>query len=302
MKIAVTGGTGGIGRRLCGKLAERGHSVLVVSRHPGEVKKAVPQATGVLGWTELKPSSVALGIAAVDAVVHLTGASVFGRWNDDLRRRFRESRVGTAQRIVEAIHAGQQRPKVLVSASAVGYYGDRGDEELTEDSTPGSDFLAKLCVDWENAVKAAEPLGVRTASVRIGIVLARDAGALKAMLPPFRLGLGGRLGSGKQWMPWVHMDDLVGIFVHAVENEGAKGALNGAAPNPVPNAEFTRVLAKTLHRPAVFPVPEFVLRTAFGEFANFMLTGQRALPKRTVESGYTFQHTDLEAALRSILT
>ncbi|MGH8104613.1 MAG: TIGR01777 family oxidoreductase [bacterium] len=301
MKVGVTGATGGIGHRLCLALIERGHQVVLISRRPAEAKSAIPQALNALGWHQLKPSSVAPGIAALDAVVHLAGDVVAGRWSPEKKKRIRDSRVNTAKQIVEAIHAAHQRPKALITASAIGHYGDRGDETVTEDSPPGSDFLSKTCVEWESASRAAEPLGVRVVAVRTGIVLDPQIGALKAMLLPFRLGLGGPLGSGRQWMSWVHIDDVIGIFLHALEIESVTGALNATAPNPVRNLEFTKALGKVLHRPAFLAAPAFALKLFFGEFSCFLLSGQRVLPERTQQSGYAFKHSDLDPALHSLL-
>jgi hypothetical protein len=218
-----------------------------------------------------------------------------------LKERIYNSRVEATRKLVSAIGELQHKPAVLITASAVGYYGDRGDEVLTEDSAPGKDFLAQLCVDWEQEATRAREFGVRVARIRIGIVLGRDGGALKQMLMPFRLGIGGRLGNGRQWMPWVHVDDLIRLFVFAAENASIEGSLNGTSPEPVTNAEFTRRLAQVLHRPAIFPVPKFALKIRFGELADFMLASARVVPEAPTRSGFKFVYPELGAAFEELL-
>jgi uncharacterized protein (TIGR01777 family) len=241
-------------------------------------------------------------MTGVEAVFHLAGESVGeGRWTDAKKRRIRDSRtIGTA-RLVEGILAARDRPKVLVSTSAVGYYGSRGDELLEENAAPGKDFLAEVCVEWERAAAPAADEGVRVVNPRLGIVLGPGGGALVKMLPPFRLGLGGRLGDGQQWMPWIHLDDAVGLLFFAAQQSDIAGPMNAVAPQPLRNSEFTRILAKVLHRPAVFPVPRFALRLAVGEFAEVLLGSQRAVPSVAQRAGYVFEFGDLETALTAIL-
>jgi uncharacterized protein (TIGR01777 family) len=238
----------------------------------------------------------------VDAIFHLAGEPVAsGRWTAKKKARIRDSRrVGTAN-LVRGLAAAEVRPRVLVCASAVGYYGDRRDEILDESSAPGNDFLAEVCRLWESAAAEANRFGVRVVSVRTGVVLGRDGGALAKMLLPFRLGLGGRLGGGRQWMPWVHIDDLVGLLLHAATHDAVEGPMNGTAPHPVTNREFTRLLAATLRRPALFPMPGAALKLAVGEFAELLLASQRVVPQVALRTGYAFQYPDLEPALEEIL-
>jgi uncharacterized protein (TIGR01777 family) len=235
-----------------------------------------------------------------DAMVHLAGEPVAQRWNDEVKRRIRESRVTGTRNLVEGIARLTRKPAVLISASATGYYGSRGDSLLDETSAPGAGFLAEVCVEWEREAFAAKALGVRVATVRTGLVLDPRGGALEKLLPPFRLGVGGRLGDGRQWTPWIHVDDLVGIYAFALTS-AASGPLNGTAPDPVTNAEFTRALAKALHRPAIFPVPKPALKILFGEMADMLFDSQRVLPKQTEAAGFQFRYPRLEPALAQLL-
>jgi uncharacterized protein (TIGR01777 family) len=236
--------------------------------------------------------------------VNLAGASIAdGRWSKQRKELLRASRIDTTRALVNALAKMNARPSVLVSASAIGIYGDRGDEMLTEDSKPGTDFLAGVAQQWEAEALKAEALGIRVVLARFGIILAREGGALPKMLTPFKLGVGGRLGSGKQWMSWVTLDDAVGILRVAVENNSARGAINFVAPRPVQNVEFTKVLAKALHRPALFPAPAFALRLAVGEMADaLLLSSQRVVPRALEKLGYRFLQPDLTMALAAILT
>jgi uncharacterized protein (TIGR01777 family) len=245
-------------------------------------------------------------MADCDAVIHLAGENVFARrWSPEFKALLRDSRVKSTENVVQALarkpHTAAGNAKILVNASAIGYYGPHGDEELAEDSPPGDDFLARLCVEWEQAARAAEPHGVRVAYVRVGIVLAKEGGALAKLLTPFKLGAGGPAGSGKQWMSWIHRDDLVGIFLLALDHDNARGPLNGTAPEPVTNKQFGKVLGHALHRPSFAPTPAFALRLMLGEVADVIVTGQRVLPKRPLALGYTFQYPTVEAALAEIL-
>jgi len=221
------------------------------------------------------------------------------RWNDEVKRRIRTSRIDSTRHLVDALSTRSHRPGVLICASAIGYYGSRGDEILTESSDPGDDFLARVVRDWEHAARLATALGVRVVNVRIGIVLG-NGGALKKMIPPFRFGLGGRIGSGKQWMSWIHVDDLVNLILFAIAKSSVSGPLNGTAPHPVTNAEFTKELASVLHRPAIFPVPVFGLKLLFGEMAQAILASQRVIPKAALEAGYQFKHPNLNSSLADI--
>lgn len=300
--VLVTGATGFIGRALCATLKERGIPVTALGRRPDKTKAAVPGVKDVWRWRPRMEPAPAAAIQGAGAVIHLAGGSVAGRWNADKKRVIRESRVVGTRHLVEAIGDAKSKPGVLVCASAVGYYGDRGEDELTEESGPGKDFLAEVCQAWEAEARRAEEFGVRVVMLRTGIVLGLAGGALKQMLLPFKLGLGGPLGNGKQWMSWVHIDDVVGIILHALEKPNVKGPVNVTAPNPVRNSEFTKTLAGTLRRPAFLPVPAFGLKILLGEFADVLLASQRVLPKRIRESGYSFRHAALDEALRTTLT
>lgn len=297
MRALVTGATGFIGRALLKRLDQ----VVVLSRNAGRARHELPGAE-VHGWDPLAGPAPAEAFRGVDAVFHLAGEPVAeGRWTAEKKRKLMASRDEGTRNLVRGIEAASQRPPVLVSASAVGYYGSRGDEVLDETAAAGSDFLAEVCVAWENASHGARELGVRVVNPRIGIVLGAGGGALAKMLTPFKLGLGGRLASGKQWMPWVHVDDLVGMLLHAVEHAQLDEPMNAVAPNPVTNREFTRALARVLHRPAVFPVPAFGLKVLMGDFGEVLLASQRVVPRVAERTGYQFKHPNLEAALRAIL-
>lgn len=295
MKIAISGGSGLIGRRLMKALAADGHSLRVFSRHAGT---NLPNGVGISTWDPVKGEPPSESLDGTDAVVHLAGEPVAQRWSDDVKRRIRDSRIIGTDNLVRAMSKVAAPPRVLVCASAIGYYGDRGDEVLTEESGPGTGFLADVCVAWEKAAQAAEAFGTRVARVRIGIVLDARGGALAKMLPPFRMGVGGRIGSGRQWMSWIHIEDLVGIFRFALAQQ-VSGAVNGVAPNPVRNAEFTRLLGAALHRPALLPVPALALKAVFGEMSEVLTASQRVVSKAA--DGVAFRFPRLDAALTELL-
>jgi len=298
VKVAVTGASGFLGTQLVQKLLEAGHAVHVLGRRRGP---NLPPAVQFSEWHSADVEPPAESLAAADAVVHLAGEPVAQRWTVEARRRIRDSRVNGTRNLVNALSTQSRRPSVLVSASAIGYYGPRGDEILTEASPPGSDFLAGVSVEWEQAAQLAEALGIRVIQLRIGMVLG-NGGALARMLPPFRWGLGGRMGSGKQWMSWIHVDDMINLILFAVTNAAIRGPVNATAPSPVTNAEFTRLLGAALHKPVIFPsVPGFVLRLALGEMASLVLTGQRVIPIAAQTAGFEFRHPDLPQALADLL-
>jgi hypothetical protein len=297
MKCVISGGTGFIGRRIVDRLLQDGHYVGVWSRRPGKEKRA---AVASFAWDPMKGEPPAESLNTMDAVIHLAGEPVAQRWNDEVKRRIRDSRVLGTRALVDAISRVQHRPRVLVSASAIGYYGDRGDEVLTESSGPGSGFLVDVCRGWEAEADRAVELGLRVIKLRIGFVLGKDGGALAQMVPAFRAGVGGRLGSGKQWMPWIHVSDVAEMFAYAAENEIA-GVWNASSPNPVTNAEFTREMGKTLHRPAVIPLPPFALKLAFGEMGQHMLDSSRVIPEAALKANFKFQYPEPGAALRDLL-
>jgi uncharacterized protein (TIGR01777 family) len=278
MNIAVTGASGFVGRRLSERLKREGHAVRAVSIRAG-----------------LDPES----LAGCDAVVHLAGEPVAQPWTATARERIRFSRIEGTRALVNAMRF--QPPRVLVSASAVGYYGSRGDEILNETSPPAQDFLGELSVDWEREADAALALGVRVARVRIGVVLGPAGGALQPMLLPFRLGLGGRIAGGRQWMSWIHLDDLTAMIVFLLTESTLRGAFNVVSPHPVTNAEFTRALAHTLRRPAILPVPAFALKLMLGDMSQVILASQRVIPEAAVRAGFTFDYPDIYGALAKIL-
>ncbi|MFQ5989486.1 MAG: TIGR01777 family oxidoreductase [Candidatus Methylomirabilales bacterium] len=299
--VLVSGATGFIGRGLCHTLKERGLTFTACSRRPDRAKSLLPGVKEAYRWRPKLESAPLAAIQGAQAVVHLAGETVAGRWTKDKKKAIRESRIVGTRNLVDAIGDAKSKPGVLVCASAVGYYGSRGDEELTEDSGPGDDFLAELCQAWEAEAKRAEEFGVRVVMLRTGVVLGLGGGALQQMLLPFKMGLGGPVGNGRQWMPWVSLDDVIGIILHAIGVADIKGPVNVTAPHPVRNAEFAKTLGKVLHRPAFLPAPTFVLKILLGEFADVLLSSQRILPKRIQQSGYAFRHPTLEAALPAIL-
>ena len=299
--VLVSGGTGFIGSRVCTALHERGDTVHVLSRNPTRAETKLKSARAVYGWnpeTEKLPSEAT---SDVKAVVHLAGETIAGRWNAEKKRRIRDSRILSTRNLVESLAGLPTKPDVLVCASAIGYYGDSGDEHFTEVSPAGTDFLAKVCQEWEAEAQKADAFGIRVVMVRIGLVLGLGGGLLTQVLPPFKMGIGGILGSGRQWMSWIHVNDVVGIVIHALENAEIRGPLNATAPVPVRNVEFTKTLGSVLRRPTLFPVPTFGLRLLMGEFADFVVLSQNVLPEKTEVSGYDFHHRTLESALRDLL-
>ncbi len=301
MKVLITGATGFLGRRLCEHLREQGYRPSALARDPERALRALPLEEAHRWSADRRPPAEAL--AGVDAVVHLAGETIAGRWTPEKKQRIYESRVRGTRHLVEGLAQldPQDRPKALVSASAVGYYGDRGEELLTEDVPAGEGFLAEVCRDWEREAQRAEGLGLRVVLLRFGIVLGRDGGALPQMLRPFRMGLGGPLGSGRQWWAWVHRDDAVGLIAFALGNETLAGAVNVVAPERVRQKRFARTLGKVLRRPAWLPVPAWALRIALGEFAETLLASTRAVPYKAQRAGYRFRFPRLEEALREIL-
>ena len=297
MRTLVTGATGFIGRHLLRRLDKP----VVLTRNPNRFDQSIAAAE-VYAWEPMSGTPPEAALRGVDVVFHLAGEPVAeGRWTAAKRRRILESRrVGTAN-LVRGLEAVVERPRVLVSASAIGYYGDRGDELLDETAQPGDDFLAEVCREWESAARAARQLGVRVVNPRTGIVLGRGGGPLAKMLLPFKLGGGAQLGSGRQWMSWIHLDDLVGLLLHAALHDTVDGPINAAAPHPVTNHEFTKTLAKTLHRPAFLRVPGRILKLLAGEFAEVLLASQRVVPEVALKTGYAFQFADLAAALDDVI-
>src|SRR5262245_32298469 len=303
MRVFVTGGTGLIGSRLVRALRRRGDEVVVLSRRADAWKQCGSDCTFALG-DPARPGPWTAALAGCDAVVHLAGENIFARrWTPAFKQLLRDSRVRSTEALVAALAklpAGE-RPGVLVSGSAVGYYGPRGDEELGEDAPPGDDFLARVCADWERAALAAEAAGLRVVLLRTGLVLDRAGGLLPQVLTPFKLFVGGPVGSGRQWMSWIHHADLTGLLLTALDQPAARGPLNGTAPRPVTNRDFSTALGQVLGRPSAVRVPALALRLRFGEVAMVMTSGQRAVPRRALGLGYQFEFPDLEGALRDLL-
>ena len=302
MKVVITGATGFIGRKLVGRLLADGHEVLALTRDVEAARVRLPVRCACAVWDPAAGPAPHV-LEGADAVVHLAGEGVAdGPWTPARREAIRRSRVAGTHALVGAIAAVPKsaRPAAFLSASAIGYYGDRGEEVLDESADPGTDFLAGVCRAWEGEALAAEELGVRSVAVRVGVVLGKDGGALAKMLPPFQLGIGGRLGSGRQWMSWIHLDDLVSLLVFLIGNGRATGPVNGVAPEPVTNASFTAALGKALHRPVLLPVPAFALRLALGEMASVLLASQRVLPRAAERLGFRFRYPELAGALAAL--
>ena len=300
MRVTVTGATGLIGRRLVARLRERGDEVTVLSRDPAAARARL--GVEAVGWDPLAGPAPAAALAGRYGVVHLAGEPVAQRWTAPARERIRASREDGTRHLVAGIAAAAPRPRTLVSASGAGYYGARGDEPLDEQAPPGDDFLARVCVGWERAARAAEDHGVRVTVLRTGVVLDPAGGALAKMLPPFRLGLGGPVAGGRQWLPWIHADDLVALYLAALAG-GDKwaGPINAVAPEAVTNATFSAALGRALRRPAVVPVPRLALRLRYGDMERIVTTGQRLVPARAQALGFAFGHPRLEPALRDAL-
>ncbi len=292
-KILITGGTGFIGHVLCRELLAQGYELSVVSRQPAETVKATcgrVEAIHNLRQLHSQPG--------FDAVINLAGEGIADkRWTETRKQELRESRIGLTESLVEVIRSWERAPEVVVSGSAVGFYGDQGSVTVTEETRPNDEFTHQLCRDWENAAKPLADDGIRVCYSRTGVVAGPGGGFLDRMILPFKLGLGGRLGSGTQYMPWVHRDDVVGAIIWMTENTNASGPFNVVSPNPVTNAEFTRSLGKVLHRPALIPAPAPVLKVALGEMARLLTTGQKAIPEKLIEAKFQFRYPDLEKAL-----
>lgn len=300
MRVVITGGTGLIGRALSASLAADGHEVIVPSRSPQRAL-AFPDGVRVVRWDARTAQGWGELVDGADAIVNLAGQNIFGRWTAEYKRRIRESRLEAGQAVVEAVEQAKTKPKVVVQASGVGYYGPRGDEIVTEDASAGEGYLGRTAVAWEGSTAPVEGLGVQRAIARIGIVLSTKGGALPKMLLPFRLFVGGRLGDGSQWFPWIHIADAVRALRFLMENDRAQGPFNLAAPNPLTNAQFTRALGRVLGRPSFLRVPSFAVRLVFGEMSTLVLDGQRAVPRHLEELGFDFRFPQIEAALEDLL-
>ena len=302
MRVLVTGATGAIGSAVCDALLARGDDVVGLSRSPDKARGTNPTVTWH-AWDPVNERPPAAAFDGVDGVVNLVGEEINQRWNDEVKQRIRESRIRATKNLVDGMLASNPTPPVLVSGAAVGVYGlEQGDAILDEDKRPGSDFLAQVVVDWEAAAGEAAKGGVRVATVRTGLVLEPESGLLKQLLPIFKLGGGGPLAGGDQYMPWIHIDDEVGLILWALDTPGISGPVNLSAPNPVTNKTFSKVLGKVLKRPAVFPAPKFaVAALRGGEVADFVTASLRVVPRRALDKGYTFRYPELEPALRDLL-
>jgi uncharacterized protein len=301
MRVLVTGASGRIGKALCGELLKRGDDVVGLTRDPDKAGASQPQVTWH-AWEPTLERPTATAFEGVDGVVNLVGEKINQRWSDDAKRKIMDTRKVATHNLVGTIDGLAAKPKVLVSQSAVGYYGDRGDEELDESSAPGAGFDSSVCVEWEKAAHEVDPTGVRLAIVRTGQVMETGGGILGELLLPFKLGLGGPLAGGKQWVPWIHLSDEVGILTWALDNDLVTGVVNGTAPNPVTNKEWSKALGKALNRPAVLPIPGVAVEVKFGrEFGKVAQGGQKVLPKRTEELGYAFKFPAIDGALRDLV-
>ena len=301
MKVVVTGATGFIGKELIKRLNEMGHEIAVLTRNPDSARFRVPVHCEVITWDPCRNHLPSTALKGVDAVINLAGENIAdGRWSPERKRELIQSRELSARRLVNAISYMDKKPKTLVSVSAIGFYGNRGDALLNETDSKGHGFLSDVCKVWEEEILKAKELRVRTVAYRLGMVLGHDGGALNKILPPFKLGLGGKLGSGSQWMSWIHINDLVNMLVHAIENPSIDGIYNAVSPNPVRNKEFTKTLGNVLNRPTIFPVPKFVLKIALGELSELLLGSQRVAAKKISDTGFKFNYPHIKEALQEV--
>lgn len=297
-RLLITGGSGFIGTRLVPVLSAQGFDVTVLTRYPEKTARHFDHTVSTIKQLDaLNDTDV------FDVVINLAGQGITDkRWTQAIKKQLRESRIITTQKLITYLQAAEKKPELLISGSAIGYYGDQGEKLIDEQMSGDSSFSSKLCLDWEHEAQQAEKSGIRTCYLRTGIVLGKNGGALSKMLPAFKLGLGGPMGNGRQWMSWIHIDDLIGIILHVINNIGIKGAVNGTAPNPVTNKVFSSTLARVLKRPAFLPMPAFVLKLLLGEMAQeLLLSGQRVIPKKILDAGYDFQYAELEDALNEVV-
>jgi hypothetical protein len=299
MRVTLTGATGRIGLSIVDALLARGDGATVLTRDVERARGKVPAGVELVAWDPKAGPAPAGALAGRDAVVHLAGEDVAQRWNDDVKREIRESREVGTRNLVAGIDAAEPRPRTLVSASASGIYGPRGDEPVDEESTHGDDFLAQVVIAWEREARRAEELSLRVALMRTGVVLSEAGGALERMRTPFKLGVGGPVAGGRQYMPWIHLDDVVGLYLAAIDDDRYRGPINVVAPNAVTNKEFSKALGKALKRPAVAPVPKLALKVMFGEMSQIVVTGVNMVPKRAIENGYAFRHPRVLEALQT---
>jgi uncharacterized protein (TIGR01777 family) len=300
MRVIIAGGTGLIGRALTHSLIDDGHEVIILTRNPD--KANLPNGAMAERWDGRSIDGWSHWVDSAGAIVNLAGAGLAdSRWTSARKRIIRDSRLDAGRAVVQAVKKAKQKPEVVIQSSAVGYYGPRDDSVITEDAAHGVEFSAKVCVDWEASTASVENMGVRRVIIRSGAVLSTNGGALPRMMLPFKFFIGGPIGSGKQWMSWIHMADEVAAIRFLIENKAAAGRFNLTAPNPLTNADFSRAIGKVLKRPAVMPTPAFALKLAFGELSTAVLTGQRVVPQRLQGLGFTFQFSEAEAALKDLL-
>jgi uncharacterized protein (TIGR01777 family) len=303
MRVIITGGTGLIGRLLAASLVKDGHEPIVLSRDPQRHQGQMPDGVRLVAWDAQSPQGWGDLADGADTIVNLVGENLSARrWSPAQKRRIRESRVNGGKALVEAIRQAKSKPKVLIQASGVNYYGPGGDKVLTEDDPAGSDFLSQVCVDWEGSTAEVENMGVRRVITRSGVVLDKKEGALPRFLLQFRLFAGGPLGNGRQWLSWIHPDDEINAFRFLIDHAEARGAFNLASPNPKTNRDFGKAIGRVLHRPALIPVPAFAIELVFGEMSIVVLKGQRAVPKRLEEIGFQFSHPELQEAVKDVIS
>lgn len=300
-RVAITGATGLIGPQLLEALRSEGSEVTVLTRDPDRAREKLGKDIEAVRWDLMGEAAPAEALAGRDAVIHLAGEPVAQRWNEKVKQAIRDSRVTGTRNLIEGLRGAEPRPRMLLSSSAIGYYGPHGEEPLDEEAPPGRDFLAQVCLEWEAEANRASELGMRVAQLRTGVVLDSSGGALGKMLPPFRLGVGGPVAGGRQYISWIHTADLVGMMLAALHDERWSGPLNGTAPEPVSNRNFSTALGRVLHRPALLPVPGFALGLLYGEMAEIVTGGARVVPAKPLVLGYEFLHPQLDEALRSAL-
>ena len=302
MRVIITGGTGLIGSHLAASLAKDGHEVIVLSRHPARHRQDVPQGVRAEEWDARSAAGWGHLADGAGAIVNLAGENLSaGRWTDSQKKKIINSRLNAGRAVAQAVEQASQKPGVVIQSSGTNYYGPHGDEVLTEESPPGNDFLARLCVDWEGSTAAVEAMGVRRAITRSGVVLSREAVAFRRLVLPFRFFIGGPLGNGRQWLPWIHIADEIAAVRFLIDNPSASGPFNLTAPDTITNRRLAQLIGQVLNRPAILPVPALALRLALGEMSTVVLDGQRVIPARLQDLGYTFRFPEAEAALRDLL-
>jgi uncharacterized protein (TIGR01777 family) len=302
MKIIITGATGLIGTALSKELIDRGDELYIFTRNPEKGLNEIPGAKDYIKWNYNKPEDWEMHLNNKDAVIHLAGANLsHKRWNEDYKKIIWNSRIKSGENLVKAINKAPVKPKIFITASAIGYYGDRGNELLTEDNPPGKDFLARLCIEWEKSTSHVESSGIRWVGMRTGVVLSPKEGMLKKILTPFKLFVGGSIGSGDQWLSWIHYKDIIRGYLFALDNDTIRGPVNASSPNPLTMRHFVETLGKVLKRPSLFKVPKILLKTVFGEVADSITASLKVIPQKLMETNFDFKFKDPESALRDLL-